>query len=96
MLSSVSFRRCKGTATFGLFQKIGRNLLRVVATAPDSCDKAAASRLDVVAKKEKWGEEIEGMFDELLFEQRGNVCWLHFAVRPPSQQNRRKISFIKV
>jgi hypothetical protein len=35
-------------------------------------------------------------FDELLFEQRGNVCWLHFAVRPPSQQNRRKISFIKV
>ena len=34
-------------------------------------------------------------FDELLFEQRGNVCWLHFAVRPPSQQNRRKVAFIK-
>ena len=96
MLSSVSFRRCKGTATFGLFQKIRRNLLGVVATASDSCDKAAANSLNVVAKKGKWGEEIEGMFDELLFEQRGNVCWLHFAVRPPSQQNRRKISFIKV
>ena len=35
------------------------------------------------------------VFDELLFEQRGNVCWLHFAVRPPSQQNRRKVAFIK-
>ena len=33
--------------------------------------------------------------DELLLEQHGNVCWLHFAVRPPSQQNRRRISFIK-
>jgi len=35
------------------------------------------------------------VFDELLFEQRGNVCWLHFAVRPPGQQNRRKVAFIK-
>ena len=35
-------------------------------------------------------------FDELLFEQRGNVCWLHFAVRPPSELNRRKVAFIKV
>ena len=35
------------------------------------------------------------IFDELLFEQRGNVCWLHFAVRPPSELNRRKIGFIK-
>ena len=33
-------------------------------------------------------------FDELLLEQHGNVCLLHFAVRPPSQQNRRRISFI--
>jgi hypothetical protein len=35
-------------------------------------------------------------FDELLLEQHGNVWWLHFAVRPPSQQNRRKILFLKV
>ena len=34
-------------------------------------------------------------FDELLLEQRGSVCWLHFAVRPPGQQNRRKVAFIK-
>ena len=30
-------------------------------------------------------------FDELIFEQRGSVCWLHFAVRP--KENRRRISF---
>ena len=34
-------------------------------------------------------------FDELLLEQHGNNCWLHFAVRPPSQQNRRRISFLR-
>ena len=34
-------------------------------------------------------------FDELLLEQHGNICWLHFAVRPPSQGNRRKIDFLK-
>ena len=34
-------------------------------------------------------------FDELLLELHGNICWLHFAVRPPSQQNRRKILSIK-
>ena len=34
-------------------------------------------------------------FDELLLEQHGNVCWLHFAVRPPSQQNRRQIAFLR-
>ena len=39
-------------------------------------------------------------FDELLFEQRGKVCWLHFAVRPeggdPNDErtrNRRRIAF---
>ncbi len=32
-------------------------------------------------------------FDELLLEQHGSVCWLHFAVRP--QGNRRKIAFLK-
>jgi hypothetical protein len=35
-------------------------------------------------------------FDELLLERspRGTY-WLHFAVRPPSQKNRRKIRFIQ-
>ena len=32
-------------------------------------------------------------FDELLLEQHGNVCWLHFAVRP--KDNRRRIEFLK-
>ena len=32
-------------------------------------------------------------FDELLLEQHGSVCWLHFAVRP--KENRRRISFLK-
>ena len=32
-------------------------------------------------------------FDELLLEQHGNVCWLHFAVR--SKDNRRRIGFIR-
>ena len=35
-------------------------------------------------------------FDELLLERGSNgVIWLHFAVRPPGQQNRRKISFLR-
>ena len=32
-------------------------------------------------------------FDELLLEQHGSVCWLHFAVRP--KNNRRRIAFLK-
>ena len=32
-------------------------------------------------------------YDELLLEQHGSVCWLHFAVRP--KDNRRRISFLK-
>ena len=32
-------------------------------------------------------------FDELLLEQHGNVCWLHFAVRP--KENRSRISFLR-
>ncbi len=32
-------------------------------------------------------------YDELLLEQHGSVCWLHFAVRPHG--NRRKIEFLK-
>ena len=34
-------------------------------------------------------------YDELLLEQHENICWLHFAVRPHGQQNRRKISFLR-
>ena len=34
-------------------------------------------------------------YDELLLEQHGNICWVHFAVRPPGQQNRRRISFLR-
>ena len=35
-------------------------------------------------------------FDELLLERGSSgVIWLHFAVRPPGQQNRRKISFLR-
>jgi uncharacterized protein YcbK (DUF882 family) len=33
-------------------------------------------------------------YDELLLEQHGSVCWLHFAVRP--KDNRRRIEFLKV
>ena len=33
-------------------------------------------------------------FDELLLEQHGNICWLHFAVRP--KDNRRLINILKV
>jgi len=32
-------------------------------------------------------------FDELLLEQHGSVCWLHFAVKP--KDNCRRISFLK-
>ena len=38
-------------------------------------------------------DESKRDFDELLLEQHGNVCWLHFAVRP--KDNRRKIALIK-
>ena len=38
-------------------------------------------------------DETKQDFDELLLEQHGNVCWLHFAVRP--KDNRRKIALIK-
>ena len=33
-------------------------------------------------------------YDELLLEQHGSVCWLHFAVRP--KENRRIIRFLRV
>ena len=40
-------------------------------------------------------DEGREVFDELLLERspRGTY-WLHFAVRPPSQENRRKVRFI--
>ena len=43
-----------------------------------------------------YADETKQEFDELLLEHGSNgVIWLHFAVRPPTQQNRRKISFLK-
>ena len=43
-----------------------------------------------------YADETKQEFDELLLEHGTNgVIWLHFAVRPPGQQNRRKISFLK-
>jgi hypothetical protein len=45
-------------------------------------------------------DESREDFDELILEQRGNVCWLHFAVRPEKggpnderSRNRRRIAF---
>ena len=40
-------------------------------------------------------DESKEDFDELLLERKGAVMWLHFAVRPPSQQNRRKINLLR-
>ena len=41
-------------------------------------------------------DETHQDWDELLLEHGSNgVIWLHFAVRPPSQPNRRRISFLK-
>ena len=43
-----------------------------------------------------YADETKQDFDEILLEHGANgVIWLHFAVRPPGQQNRRKISFLK-
>ena len=49
----------------------------------------AVSRLDI-------SDESREDFDELLIERspKGGY-WLHFAVRPPSQENRRKVRFIQ-
>ncbi len=35
-------------------------------------------------------------FDELLLEKKGHVYWLHFAVRPPSEPNRRHVGLLIV
>ena len=56
--------------------------------------------LDISDERQRVGDGTSGMsredFDELLLERspRGTY-WLHFAVRPPSQENRRKIHFIQ-
>ena len=44
-----------------------------------------------------YADETKQEFDELLLEHGSNgVIWLHFAVRAPNQQNRRKINLLKV
>ena len=56
--------------------------------------------LDISDERQRVGDGMSGMsredFDELLLERspKGGY-WLHFAVRPPSQENRRKIRFIQ-
>jgi hypothetical protein len=56
--------------------------------------------LDISDERQRVGDGMSGMsredFDELLIERspKGGY-WLHFAVRPPSQENRRKIRFIQ-
>ena len=43
-----------------------------------------------------YADETKQDFDEILLEHGANGgIWLHFAVRPPGQQNRRKINFLK-
>ena len=56
--------------------------------------------LDISDERLRVGDGTSGMsredFDELLLERspKGGY-WLHFAARPPSQENRRKIRFIQ-
>ena len=41
-------------------------------------------------------DDTDQDFDELLLEHGSNgVIWLHFAVRPPGQPNRRRINFLR-
>ena len=43
-----------------------------------------------------YADETKQDFDEILIEKnRYGAMWLHFAVRPPSQENRRKIAFLR-
>jgi hypothetical protein len=43
-----------------------------------------------------YADETKQDFDEILLEHGANgVIWLHFAVRPPGQQNRRRICLLK-
>ena len=42
-------------------------------------------------------DESKQDFDEILIEKnRYGAMWLHFAVRPPIQENRRKVAFLRV
>ena len=44
-----------------------------------------------------YADETKQEFDEILIEKnRYGAIWLHFAVRPPNQENRRKIAFWRV
>ena len=43
-----------------------------------------------------YADETGMEFDELLLEKSGTTCWLHFAVRPSSMPNRRKVDWMKV
>ena len=56
--------------------------------------------MDISDERLRVGDGTSGMskevFDELLIEKHGSTIWLHFAVRPPTQVNRRKIGFLKV
>ena len=43
-----------------------------------------------------YSDETKQDFDEILLEHGANsVIWLHFAVRPPGQQNRRRVCLLK-
>ena len=43
-----------------------------------------------------YADETKQEFDEILIEKnRYGAIWLHFAVRPPNQENRRKIAFLR-
>ena len=43
-----------------------------------------------------YSDESHQDFDEILIEKnRYGAIWLHFAVRPPSQENRRRIAFLR-
>ena len=59
--------------------------------------KTISEQKKVIKKQEKFIEKLCLKLAEknkkALFH--GNICWLHFAVRPPSKQNRRKIGFLR-
>ena len=73
--------------------------IRVVAGMEQAL-RYAVILLDISDERQRVGDGTSGMsredFDELLLERspKGGY-WLHFAVRPPSQENRRKIRFIQ-
>ena len=59
---------------------------------PEQMIRYAAILLDIDNKKSHNRDRpLCENFDELILEQRGTTCWIHFAVRP--KDNRRKILF---